>query len=90
MDGISPNDLLKAIMGSVLKAFYNCGLPVICASVLLKYLLNLVTLDYMLLIMVCIKTFLLVEQLFSIKLVNLLNLLYDNIFFVSFINKLFN
>ena len=56
MDGISPNDLLKAIMGSVLKAFYNCGLPVICASVLLKYLLNLVTLDYMLLIMVCIKT----------------------------------
>ena len=52
MDGISAN-LLKAIMRSVLKAFYNCGLPVICASVLLKYLLNLVTLDYMLLIMVC-------------------------------------
>ena len=38
-------------------------------------------------------TLLLVEQLFSIELVNFPNLLYDNIFFVSFINiinKLFN
>ena len=37
-----------------------------------------------------IMTFLLVEQLFSIKLVNFLNLLYNNIVFVYFINKLFN
>ena len=34
--------------------------------------------------------FLLMEQLFLIKLVNLLNLLCDNFFFVFFINKLFN
>ena len=40
--------------------------------------------------MAFIMTFLLMEQLFSIKLVNFLNLLYGNIFFVSFINKLFN
>ena len=45
---------LNAIMGSVLKVFYNFDLPVICASVLLEYFLDLVTLDYMLLIMVCI------------------------------------
>ena len=45
---------LEVIMGSVLKVFYNFDLPVICASVLLKYLLDLVTLDYMLLIMVYI------------------------------------
>ena len=44
---------LKAIMGNVLKVFYSFDLPVICASVLLEYLLNLVTLNYMLLIMVC-------------------------------------
>ena len=30
------------------------------------------------------------EQLFLIELVNILNLLYDNIFFIFFINKLFN
>ena len=30
----------------------------------------------------------LVEQMFSIELINFQNFLYDNIFFVSFINKL--
>ena len=45
---------LKAIVGSVFRVFYNFDLPIICASVLLEYLLNLITLDYMLLIMVCI------------------------------------
>ena len=45
---------LNAIMGSVLKVFYNFDLPVICASVLLEYFSNLVALDYMVLIMVCI------------------------------------
>ena len=45
---------LNAIMRSMLKDFYNFDLPVICISVLLEYLLSLVTLDYMLLIMVCI------------------------------------
>ena len=44
---------LKAIMGSVLKIFLQVLQPVICASVL-EYFLNLVTLDFMLLIMVCI------------------------------------
>ena len=34
--------------------FYNFDLPVICPSVLLEYLLNLVTLDYLLLIKGCI------------------------------------
>ena len=41
-------------MGSVLKFFYNFTLPVICVSVLLEYPLNLVKLDYMLLIKGCI------------------------------------
>ena len=41
-------------MGSLLKVFHNFDWPVACASVLLEYLLNLVMLDYMLLIMVCI------------------------------------
>ena len=46
---------LKAIMGSVLKAFFNnFDLLVTWAHVLLEYLLDLVTLDYMLLIMVYI------------------------------------
>ena len=82
---------LNAIMGSVLKVFYNFDLPVICASVLLEYFSNLVALDYMVLIMVCIVyNHAFVEQLFSIELVNFPNTLYDNIFFVSFINKLFN
>ena len=44
----------KAIMGSVLNVFYNFDLSVKYASVLLEFFLNLVTLDYMLLIMVCI------------------------------------
>ena len=43
-----------AIMRTLQKVFYNFDLPVIRASVLLEYLLNLVTLDYVLLIMVCI------------------------------------
>ena len=61
MDGISPNDLFQASTfsegynGKHAKGFfYNFDLPVIYASVLLEYLLNLITLDYMLLIMVCI------------------------------------
>ena len=41
-------------MRTLQKVFYNFDLPVIRASVLLEYLLNLVTLDYILLIMVCI------------------------------------
>ena len=45
---------LKAIMRSVLNFFYNFNLPVICVSVLLEYPLNLVKLDYMLLIKGCI------------------------------------
>ena len=45
---------LNGIMGSVLRVFYNFDLPVICASVLLEYFLDLVTLDYMFLIMVYI------------------------------------
>ena len=45
---------LKAILGSTLKVLYNFDLPVICASVLLGYLLGLVTFDYMLLIMIYI------------------------------------
>ena len=61
MDGISANDLFQASAFSkgyngkrANGFFYNFDLPVICASVLLEYLLNLVTLDDMLLIMVCI------------------------------------
>ena len=43
---------LKAIMGSVLKVFfYNFDLLLTCAHVLLEYLLDLVRLDYRLLIM---------------------------------------
>ena len=60
MDGISANDLFQASAFSkgfnkkrkgFFKKFY---MPVICASVLLEYVLNLVKLDYMLLIMVYI------------------------------------
>ena len=47
-----PVSFLKAIVGSVLNVFYNVDLHVICASVLLEYLLILVTLNCMLLIMV--------------------------------------
>ena len=39
-------------MRTLQKVFYNFDLPVIRTSVLLEYLLNLVTLDYILLIMV--------------------------------------
>ena len=62
MDGISANDLFQANVfskgynGKRGKCFFcNFDLPVIiCTSVLLEYLLNLVTLDYMLLIKGCI------------------------------------
>ena len=46
--------LLKTRVGSVLQVFYNFHLSVKCVSVLLEYLLNLVTLNSMLLIKVCI------------------------------------
>ena len=59
IDGVSANELFlssvfsKGYNGKHAKGFfYNFDLPVICASVLLKYFLNLVTLDYMLLIIV--------------------------------------
>lgn len=45
---------INAIMGSVLKDFLHFDLPVLCASVLLNYLLDLVMLHYMSLIMVYI------------------------------------
>ena len=61
MDGISASDLFQAIAFSkgyngkcANGFFYNFDLPVICASFLLEYLLNLVTFDYKLLIMVCV------------------------------------
>ena len=84
---------LKAIMKSALKVFFNFDLAVICAAALLEYLLNLVTLGYMLMVYIAHHDIFIgrsVEQLFSIELVNFLNLLYGNIFFVSFINKLFD
>ena len=46
--------IIKAIIGSVLKDFLHFYLPVLSASVLSNYLLDLVTLDCMLLIMVYI------------------------------------
>ena len=61
MDGISADDLFEANVfskgynGKCVKGFlYNFDLPAICASVLLEYLLSLVTLGYILLIMVYI------------------------------------
>ena len=58
MDVVSANNLFQTCAVSkgyvCLGFFYNFDLPIICASVLLEYLLNLITLDYMLLIMVCI------------------------------------
>ena len=78
---------LKAIMGSVLKAFLQLFLPVICAKVLLEHALNFVTFDYMLLRMVYIVCEVSVSR---VGVFNFLNLLYDNIFLVSFINKLFS
>ena len=60
-DGISANDLFQANVfskgynGKRGKCFFcNFDLPVMCTSVLLEHLLNLVTLDYMLLIKGCI------------------------------------
>ena len=67
-------------------------MPVICASVFLEYLLDLVTLNNMLLIMVNIvyhDVFVDGAVVFD-RLVNFLNFLYENIFFVFFIKKLFN
>ena len=61
MDGSSANDLFQASAffkgynGKRAKGFfYNFDLPVICACVFLEYLLNLLTLDDMLLIKGCI------------------------------------
>ena len=54
MGGICANDFfrlvlfLKSIMGGVLKGFYKFDVPEIGAVVLLEYLLDLVTLDYIL------------------------------------------
>ena len=60
MHVISADDLFRASAFSkgcngkrVKVFFYNLNLSIICDSVLLEYLLNMVTLDYMLLIMVC-------------------------------------
>ena len=61
MGGICANDFfrlvlfLKSIMGGVLKAFYKFDVPVIGAVVLLEYLLDLVTLDYILWIKVYVS-----------------------------------
>ena len=86
-----PASFLKAVTRSVLQIFYNFHLSVTCASVLLKYLLNLTTLAYMLLILVYIFYYyvFVVEQLFSIKLVNFLNFLYYSIFFVTYLGHTF-
>ena len=61
MDGIYTSDLLQASAFSkgynekrAKGVFYNFDFPVICASLLLEYVLNLVTLNYMLLIKGCI------------------------------------
>ena len=61
MDGISGNDLFQASAFSkgcnakCAKAFLQLWFfPVVYASFLLEYLLNLVTFDYVLLTMVCI------------------------------------
>ena len=60
MDGISANGFFqasaffKAIMGSVLEFFLQLWFACNMCQFLLEYLLNLVTFDYMLLIMVCI------------------------------------
>ena len=67
--------------------FYSFDLPVICASVLLGYLLGLVTL-YMLLIMVYIVYH--YAFIGGAVVLDFLNLLYDNMFFVSFLSKLLN
>ena len=86
-----PASFLKAVTRSVLKIFYNFHLFLACASVLLKYLLNLTTFAYMLLILVYIfyHYVFVVEQLFSIKLVNFLNFLYYSIFFVTYLGHTF-
>ena len=48
MDGICANNFFKGFNGKCAKGFfYNFDLPVIDANVFLKYLLGLVTLDYM-------------------------------------------
>ena len=99
MDRISANDLFqvkafsKGYHEKCNKVFFNFDLAVICAGALLEYLLNLVTLGCMLMVYIVHHDIFIggaVEQLFSFELVNFLNLLYGNIFFVSFINKLFN
>ena len=61
MDGICASDLFqasafsKSYNGKRAKGFfYNFDVPVICASALLEYRLDLVMLDYMVLIMVYI------------------------------------
>ena len=72
MDGICANNFFQASAFSkgynwkcAKEYFYNFNLPVVCASFLLKYVLDLATLDYMLTIMIYIVyhyiTFLLVK-----------------------------
>ena len=93
MDGIGANGLLqasaffKSYNGKRVKGFFTTFLPVICAKVLLEHALNFVTFDYMLLRMVYIVCEVSVSR---VGVFNFLNLLYDNIFLVSFINKLFS
>ena len=96
VDGISGNDFfrpfLKAIMGSVLKVslqlWFACNM---CQCfVIISFKFGNDRLCYWLRDALFIMSFLLMEQLFSIELVNLPKLLCDDIYFVSFINKLFN
>ena len=97
MGGICANDFfrlvlfLKSIMGGVLKAFYKFDVPVIGAVVLLEYLLDLLTLDYIL----RIKLYMVYHDVFAGEAVvfdwagQLSEFAVWQIFFVSFISKLF-
>ena len=87
-----PVSFLKATMRSVLKFFlklwFECNMCQGFVGISFKFGNDrLYNTDKG---MHCLSWPLLIEQLFSIEFVNLVNLLYGNFSFVSFINKLFN